>query len=379
MERAGEYRVNLSGEAAYRSFVPSPLPPSPPLVFDGEMAELLARANRQLGLLEGASARIPNVGLFASMYVRKEALVSSQIEGTQATLEDILDPAAESNANQDVAEVVRYVRAIEHAVNRLKDLPLCSRLLREAHAKLLAEGRGGEKEPGEFRRTQNWIGGAGSTIRTARYVPPNPEDMASAMSDLERYMNEEGGLDHLIQAALIHYQFETIHPFLDGNGRIGRLLVTLFLIDKGDLSTPVLYPSCYLKQNQVEYYDRMMEVRTKGNYEQWVKFFLRALEETAAEAVAAIDELTSLHDRSAARVAGMGRGARSAAQLLEYLESSPIIEIGRTAKALGKSFNTVSAAVNRLIEAGILTPANGDSRGRAFLYEDYLSILRRGT
>ena len=381
--RAGEYRINLSGEAAYRSFVPSPLPPSPPLVIDGEMAGLLARANRQLGLLEGASSRIPNVGLFVSLYVRKEALLSSQIEGTQATLEDILDPAVESNANQDVAEVVRYVSAIEHAVNRLKDLPLCGRLLREAHAKLLAEGRGVEKEPGEFRRTQNWIGGAGSTIRTARYVPPNPEDMASAMAGLERYMNEEdekeGGLDHLIQAALIHYQFETIHPFLDGNGRIGRLLVTLFLIEKGDLSKPVLYLSYYLKRNQVEYYDRMTEVRTKGNYEQWVKFFLRAVEEAAAEAVATIGELTALHDRSAARVAGMGRGARSAARLLAYLEDNPIIEIGRTAKALGMSFNTVSAAVDRLLEAGILAPANGNARGRAFLYEPYLSILRRGT
>lgn len=378
--RAGKYRTNLSGEAEYRSFVPSSLPPDPPLIFDEELIALTADANRKLGVLEGKASRIPNIRLFTAMYVRKEALMSSQIEGTQATLEDILDPTLDVNVNRDAADVVNYIKATEVAINRLKTLPLCNRLLREVHEVLLTGIRGAEKNPGEFRRTQNWIGGAGSTIRTARYVPPNPEDMIEAMSDLEKYINNGGEAELLlIKAALIHYQFETIHPFLDGNGRIGRLLVTLFLLDKGTLSTPALYLSYFLKKNRVEYYDRMTEVRAKGNYEQWVKFFLRAMIESAADAADTMEELIALHERDVNRVKALGRAARSAVQLLGYLEESPIIEIRKTADALGVSFNTVSSAVKRLCDAGILFQEGSASRSRTFQYRDYLDILRRGT
>lgn len=246
----------------------------------------------------GSSFQRPGfIELFVSMYVRKEALMSSQIEGTQATLEDVLDPLIEANTNRNVADVVNYIKATEFAINRLQELPLCNRLIKETHAVLMSDVRGQEKSPGAFRYSQNWIGGQGSTLKNARYIPPAPEDMTEAMSDLEKYINADDDLDALIRAALIHYQFETIHPFLDGNGRVGRLLITLFLMEKKVLTTPALYISYFLKKNRVEYYDRMTEVRAKGNYEQWVKFFLQALIESAEDATATIDELISLHDK----------------------------------------------------------------------------------
>ena len=246
--RAGHWKTNLSGEMAYQSFVPSPLPPTPPLEMTEDILELLIKANSQLAILESVATRIPNVNLFVSMYVRKEALMSSQIEGTQATLEDVLDPLIEANTNRNVADVVNYIKATEYAIRRLHDLPLCNRLIKEAHAVLMEGVRGQEKSPGEFRCSQNWIGGQGSTLRNARYIPPSPDDMIEAMSDLEKYINAEDRLDNLIRAALIHYQFETIHPFLDGNGRIGRLLITLFLMEKKVLTTPSLYISYFLKR-----------------------------------------------------------------------------------------------------------------------------------
>ena len=231
--RAGEFKNNLSGKMAYQSFAPSPLPPDPPILMDRDSVNLLVQANRQIALLEGLASRIPSVNLFISMYVRKEALLSSQIEGTQATLDDVLDPMLDVNVNLNVADVINYIRATEFAINRLRSLPLCCRLIKETHAVLMAGVRGQEKSPGEFRYSQNWIGGQGSTLKNARYIPPNPEDMNQAMIDLEKYMNAEDDLDPLIRAGLIHYQFETIHPFLDGNGRVGRLLITLFLMEKG--------------------------------------------------------------------------------------------------------------------------------------------------
>ena len=294
--RAGHYKSNLSGEMTYKSFVPNPLPPSPPIELTEDIIALLVKANSQLAVLESVATRIPNVELFVSMYVRKEALMSSQIEGTQATLEDVLDPMLDANTNRNVADVVNYIKATEFAINRLQALPLCNRLIKETHAVLMEGVRGQEKSPGEFRYSQNWIGGQGSTLKNARYIPPSPDDMLDAMSDLEKYINADDDLDALIRAALIHYQFETIHPFLDGNGRVGRLLITLFLMEKRVLSTPALYISYFLKKNRVEYYDRMTEVRTKGNYEQWVKFFLQAIMESAEDATATIDELIALHD-----------------------------------------------------------------------------------
>lgn len=377
--RAGHLITNLSGEMAYKSFVPTPLPPKPSIELTEDMINLLIKANSQLAVLESIATRIPNVELFISMYVRKEALMSSQIEGTQATLEDVLDPMIDANTNRNVADVVNYIKATEFAIKRLHELPLCNRLIKETHAVLMEGVRGQEKSPGEFRRSQNWIGGQGSTLKNARYIPPSPDDMLEAMSDLEKYINADDELDALIRAALIHYQFETIHPFLDGNGRVGRLLITLFLMEKKVLSTPALYISYFLKKNRVEYYDRMTEVRAKGNYEQWVTFFLRALLESAEDATATIDELIALHDKNAAVISGMGRAAKNAMLVFEYLEANPIIEIRKTAEALSITFNTASSAVKRLTDAGILVQTTNASRNRTFAYEDYLSILRKGT
>ena len=377
MGRAGEYVKNLSGEMAYRSFRPAPLPPA--LGMDDEMIQTLVQATKSLSALDTLSANIPNMNLFVSMYVRKEALLSSQIEGTQATLEDVLDPLIEKNANQNVADVINYIRATEYALNRLNTLPLCNRLIKETHAVLMEGVRGQEKSPGEFRTSQNWIGAAGSTLKTARYIPPRPDDMVEAMSDLEKYIHAEDPLDVLIQAALIHYQFETIHPFLDGNGRVGRLLITLFLVERGALRTPALYISFYLKKNRIEYYDRMSEVRSKDNYEQWVKFFLRAVQSSAEDASQTIRELASLHERSMAVIDGMGRAKKTAKALFTYLERNPIIDIRKTTEALGSSFSTVSGAVKRLEEKGILVQTNNASRNRVFAYQEYLDILRKDT
>lgn len=379
INRAGREKHNMSGEAAYTSFVPAPLPPEPPLELDVDTLAALVRANRQLAALESIAARIPNMPLFVSMYVRKEALMSSQIEGTQATLEDVLDPLLEANTNRNVADVVNYIKATDYAVKRLETLPLCNRLLRETHAVLMEGVRGQEKYPGEFRRSQNWIGGQGSSLKTARYIPPSPEDMEIAMSDLEKYINADDGQDDLIRAALIHYQFETIHPFLDGNGRIGRLLITLYLMERRLLTSPALYISYFLKRNRVEYYDRMSEVRRSGNYEQWVRFFLQAVEECAKDAIETIDKLNALHEKDSAAVSAMGRAAKNTALVFAYLEANPIIDIGKTAQALGLSFNTVSAAVKRLEDAGILTQTGAANRNRTFAYEAYLEILRNGT
>lgn len=377
MGRAGEYIKNLSGEMAYQSFRPAPLPPV--LGIDEEMIQTLVQATKSLAALDTLSANIPNMNLFVSMYVRKEALLSSQIEGTQATLEDVLDPLIEKNANQNVADVINYIRATEYALNRLNTLPLCNRLIKETHAVLMEGVRGQEKSPGEFRTSQNWIGAARSTLKTARYIPPCPEDMVEAMSDLEKYIHAEDPLDVLIQAALIHYQFETIHPFLDGNGRVGRLLITLFLMERGALQTPALYISFYLKKNRIEYYDRMSEVRSKDNYEQWVKFFLRAVQSSAEDASQTIRELASLHERNMAVIDGMGRAKKTAKALFTYLEQNPIIDIRKTTEALGSSFSTVSGAVKRLEEKGILVQTNNASRNRVFAYQEYLDILRKDT
>lgn len=377
--RAGKQVNNLYGDMAYKSFLPAPLPPRPAIELDEESVALVIEANKKIATLESLASRIPSVKLFISMYVRKEALLSSQIEGTQATLEDVFDPMREENANRDVSDVINYIRATEYAIERMKTLPLSNRLIKETHAVLMENVRGQEKNPGEFRTSQNWIGGTGSTIANARYIPPNPEDMNKAISDLEKYIYAEDKLDILIRAGLIHYQFETIHPFLDGNGRIGRLLITLFLMEQGILTTPVLYISYFLKKNRVEYYDRMSEVRAKGNYEQWVKFFLQAIHESAQDAIRTMDELLELHERNAAWIDGLGRAAKTVKLVFAYLEVNPIIEIKKTAKALSLSYNAVAGAVQRLMAQGILTQTNAASRNRVFAYTEYLEILRSGT
>lgn len=377
--RSGSYKINLSGEMAYKSFTPNALPPVPPVEMSDEMIALLVKANSEIAVLESKSKYIPNISLFVSMYVRKEALLSSQIEGTQATLEDILDPMIETNTNRDIADVINYVKATEFAVKRLKELPLCNRLIREIHEILMSGIRGQEKNPGEFRRSQNWIGGQGSTLKNAVYIPPSPSEMMQSMSDLEKYIHSDDKLNVLIRAALIHYQFETIHPFLDGNGRVGRLLITLFLIDKKVLTSPALYISYFLKKNRTEYYDRMTEVRRKGNFEQWIKFFLEAFTESAEDAILTIDELALLHNKNTERILKMGRISKNAESVLKYIESHPIIEIKKTAEALGIAYNTVSNIVNRFVNADILYQTTSANRNRIFTYKAYLAILRKGT
>lgn len=379
MNRAGKFVDNLTGEATYQSFKPNPLPPVPEILLDEEIVKLVVDANRQLAKLDIASQLISNADLFITMYVRKEALISSQIEGTQCTLDDVLDPEVDMNANLDVSDVVNYVKATQYAIQRLENLPLCCRLMKEVHEKLMEGVRGQDKTPGEFRHSQNWIGPANCSLKDARYIPPNVQDMEEAMSDLERYMNENVEYDPLIRAALIHYQFETIHPFLDGNGRIGRLLILLYLMEQKVLSKPVIYISYFLKKNQVEYYDRISEVRRSGNFEQWIKFFLEAVSKAATDSLESIRQLSILHDKNIARLPISNRKKDNLRAVFEYIEQYPIIDIKRTAKELGISYNTAATVVKKLVELGILQETTNKARNRVFAYEEYLDILRKDT
>lgn len=364
---------------AYRSFRPAPLPPEPKLLISNEIIRSLTEANRRLAELDAASRFVPSVDLFVSMYVRKEALLTSQIEGTQCTLDDVLDPIAQKNVNADVSEVINYVKAAQYALQRAESLPLCNRLLKETHEFLMSGVRGQDKNPGEFRRSQNWIGPQNSTLSDARFIPPNVEDMDAAMSDLEKHINGDSEMDPLVDAALIHYQFETIHPFLDGNGRIGRLLILLYLMEKKLLSKPVIYISYFLKMHQIEYYDRISEVRRNGNYEQWVTFFLEAVEKTATDAIDSIGRLAALHDENIARLPKTGRTKDNVGAFFAYLEQHPIIDIKQTAVDLHLSYNTVAGIIGKLVDIGILEEKTNAQRNRIFAYEAYLAILRSGT
>ena len=336
MNRAGEYICNMTGDASYRSFRPSPLPPE--LELNSDLIRLLVAANRMLAILNTAASLIPDTNLFVSMYVRKEALMTSQIEGTQCTLDDILDPDLDANTNLDVSDVVNYISAANYAIQRLHTLPLCNRLLREAHERLMEGVRGQEK-----------------------------------------YINESEEYDPLVRCALIHYQFETIHPFLDGNGRIGRLLILLYLMQQGLLDHPVLYVYYFLKKNQIEYYDRISEVRRSGNYEQWVRFFLEAVQSAAEDALDSIQRLSSLHERNLSLLPKTNRSVDHTRRLFEYLEQHPIIDIKRAAVDLAVSYNTISSATRKLIDCGILHETTNAARNRVFAYQQYLDILRKDT
>ena len=379
--RAGRTVTNLSGDKEYKSFYPSNLPPVPPIELDAEGLSLLIEANKKLALLDGIAHRIPNVDQFISMYVRKEALISSQIEGTQCTLDDVLNPEIDENINADVSDVVNVVKAVNFATQRLEDLPICNRLIRETHSVMMDSIRGCDKTPGEFRKSQNWIGGFGSTLKNARYIPPNVRDMNECMNELEEYINDENDkTDPLIKAALIHYQFETIHPFLDGNGRVGRLLITLYLMQNKVISLPILYLSCYLKANRIEYYDRMGEIRKAGNYEQWIKFFLRGIAATADDAIETIDKLTALRQKNeAALKTAPVRVHKRLNALLCYIEQSPIIETLKTAQALHCSYNTMAKDIHTFCDMKILKQSDKCARSKIFVYEEYLDILRKDT
>lgn len=381
-ERAGTLKKQLSGDMAYFSFYPSKLPPNPPIEVDSDITEKLIKAHKVLAILDDRATNIPNIDLFISMYVQKEALLSSQIEGTQATLEDIFNPNIEENINADVDDVVNYIKATKYAIKRLETLPLCNRLLLETHKVLLSGVRGKEKNPGEFRQSQNWIGGTGSTIKTARYIPPDVLSMRESLSDLEKYMNAEDDLDDLIRIALIHYQLESIHPFLDGNGRIGRLLIVLYLIDKKIIKTPSLYLSFYLKEHRIEYYDRMSAIRETGDYEQWIKFFLEGVYASGKSAIETANELISLMYRNIRRLEDENYTKRTLETMMKvfhYLEAHPIIEIGKTAKDLSIAYNTVSSAVSRFEKLGILQLVKKQERNRVYSYKEYIDILRSGT
>lgn len=381
-KRAGFLLKQLSGDITYFSFSPSKLSPNPPIDMDKEMIELLVKAHKILSVLDDRGKNIPDMDLFISMYVQKEALLSSQIEGTQATLEDIFDPDIDENINADINDVVNYTRATKYAIDRLKEFPLCNRLLLETHKVLLSGIRGQEKNPGEFRHSQNWIGGLGSNIKTARYIPPDVNTMNQALSDLEKYINFEDELDILINAGLIHYQFETIHPFLDGNGRIGRLLVVLYLLNKGIISTPSLYLSYYLKEHRIEYYDRMSAVRETGNYEQWLKFFIEGIYVSGKSAIETADKLIALRKKNHSLIEGASytkRTLETMKKVFTYLESHPIIDIGKTSLDLQLSYNTIASSIERFEKLGILSLAEMKDRNRIYIYKEYLDLLKSGT
>ncbi len=372
--RAGTFIDQPSG---YKTFKPKPLPPIPPVSYDSEMIELLSRADRMLGRLDGVTETLPDPELFVAMYVQKEAVLSSQIEGTQASLVDVFDGDQSREKREDIGDIVNYVGAMNYGLERLKEFPLSLRLLREIHQVLLSSGRGSKRSPGEFRTTQNWIGAPGCTLREATFVPPNVPDMNEAMGDLELYLHSEDGLPPLIKIALVHAQFETIHPFLDGNGRMGRLLITFWLCQQKILSQPLLYISYYFKRNRQDYYDRLMVVRKTGDWEQWIKFFLKGIAETSEEAISTAKEILALKKVCEDMIVRSNNNYR---QLLDLLFRVPVIDKQEVAERLNVSQPTANRIVEQFCELGILVDQKPDSkRYKRYAFTKYLAILSRGT
>lgn len=375
----GTLRNNLSGKLAYYSFFPTPLQSLRQLNLTEETYRTLSACSRKLGELEGMLYFVPNADMYLTMYVRKEALLSSQIEGTRCTFDDLLSPSQTQLHHKDVADVVNYVRAVDRGVELLKKMPLCTRLLRQVHAVLLDGARGTEKNPGELRSSQNWIGPSGCTIATASFVPPNIEDLSNTLQDLERFINEpQVEMDPIVRAALVHYQFETAHPFLDRNGRLGRLLITLMLINDGVLHSCLLYPSFQFKKNRSEYYWQLTSVRERGTYEEWIEFFCNSLLESAKDSVGSLKNLVDLHNRSTATITeNLGRTAANGQRLLGILEEHPIVDTAFIAAQLDIGRSTASSLVKSFEELGILRPLDESrQRYRQYGYEEYLTILR---
>lgn len=370
--RAGRYVHQLT---CYKSFVPAPLPPKPTIQYDQELINLLSEANRELGRLDGIAVTLTNPDLFVAMYVKKEAVLSSQIEGTQASLVDILEFGIEQDKRlpQDIGEVVNYVDAMNYGLERLQSLPLSLRLIKEIHHILLNNTRGAEKSPGDFRNSQNWIGSAGCTLSTATFVPPNVDDMKQAMGELELYMHQDDDLPWLLKVALIHCQFETIHPFLDGNGRIGRLLITFLLCEKNILNKPLLYLSHYFKQNRSDYYDFLMKVRNKGDWEGWLKFFLKGVVSVSQQAILTSRNILDLQFRHRSLV--MEKNSSNALRLLDLLYYKPILNVGDALGELGLSFPTINNLFNLFEELGILHEKTGQQRNRVYEYSEYVQLL----
>lgn len=372
--RAGSLVTQLEG---HRAFEPSPLPPSPPVIFDSALLRALSEADQCVGRLDALADALPAADLFLAMYVRQEALLSSRIEGTQCTLDDVLQreltPAAPFSL--DVGEVVNYVAALQHGISRLRDLPLSNRLLREVHGVLLRSGRGSEKTPGEFRRTQNWIGRPGGSLADAAFVPPPLQVMQRAIGDLDKFLHGSD-LPTLVVAGLAHVQFETIHPFLDGNGRAGRLLVSLLLHERGILRRPVLYLSTYLKQHQVEYFHRLTAVREEGDWEGWLGFFLTGISVSARSAAATAKRVQEMRERDRASLLEAG-GLRHDLALFDALFRQPIVNAGWVEQELGVAKGTSNKLLGRMQQLGILRETTGFRRNRLFRYDEYIGVFEQ--
>lgn len=363
------------------AFIPSPLPPRPPINYDSRLQEESERANRALGQLEGISALLPDPTLFLYTYARKEAVLSSQIEGTQSSLSDLLlfeNEAAPGVPLADVLEVSNYASAMQHGLARLKEgFPLSLRLLKEIHGILLSKTRGSEKEPGEFRRSQNWIGG--SRPGNAIYVPPPPDEVIPAMGALENFLHDKPDrTPALIKAGLAHAQFETIHPFLDGNGRIGRLLITFILCAEGVISQPLLYLSLYFKQHRETYYDLLQRIRTEGRWEEWLLFYLTGIEEVSRQATDTAKKLTTMFEEHRQKIQQIGRSAGSALRIHELLKRTVILSIPHAQKELSLSFPAVNKAMTNLQKLGFVQEVTGKQRNRLFFYKPYMDILNEG-
>lgn len=369
--RAGRFVKQLEG---YVAFEPAPLPPDPPLQMTAKLQQLLSLADQEVGRLDGVTRYMPDARLFLAMFVRNEALLSSRIEGTDCTLDDVFRYELDDTdvPNLDVTEVVNYVAAVRRGIELLDELPLCNRLVREVHAVLLREGRGAEKSPGEFRRTQNWIGPPGVDLAGASFVPPATHAMQASMGALEQFW-QETSLPVLIAAGLVHAQFETIHPFLDGNGRVGRLLVTLMLRNAGVLVEPVLYLSSFLRRHRAPYFELLTGLRQDGDWEAWLAFFLTGVAETAADAAATADVVHRL--RQADRTAVQATGDMNALVLLDRLYTQPIVSARWVERDLAVAPATANKVIRNLERAGVLTEVTGRKRNRVFRYSAYLDIF----
>jgi Fic family protein len=378
--RIGTYVSSSVGGEDVRAYIPKSLPPQPPL----DLARLIGRieqANQALGRLDGMASVLPSPDLFVYMYVRKEALLSSQIEGTQSSLADLLLLESDETPTaplDDVQEVSNYISAMNHGLSRLKgNFPLSLRLLREVHRKLLGKGRGSGKQPGEFRKSQNWIGG--SRPGNAHFVPPPVNRLDECLSDLERFLHDRETYPVLLRAALAHAQFETIQPFLDGNGRLGRLLITLMLCEERVLQQPLLYLSLHFKSHRTRYYELLQTVREKGDWETWVEFFLDGVIETSALAVETARRLTALFEQDRHKIIALGRSAASTMRLHDGLTHSPIVKVPSLVKKLGLSHPTVQKSLDQLLALGIVREVTGKQRQRTYEYSSYLAILDEGT
>jgi Fic family protein len=379
--RAGRLETQQAGNEGYSAFIPAQLPPSPAVVLDGELQSLLERASRALGRLDGISLLLPDPRLFLYMYVRKEAVLSSQIEGTQSSLSDLLlfeNDEIPGVGIDDVREVSNYTAAMQYGLDRLRNgFPLSLRLIREIHGILMQNARGGDKTPGEFRRSQNWIGG--SRPGDARFVPPPPHELMASLDNLEKFLHAQNSVPLLVKAGLAHAQFETIHPFLDGNGRVGRLLMTFLLCAEGALTQPLLYLSLYLKEHRDEYYESLQQIRTEGDWEGWLRFYLRGVESVALQATSTARNIVQLFEADRQNLQGIGKGASSALRVHELLKERPILSIAATVRALKMTKPTAAAAMENLEKLNIVREESGRRRGRHFVYRRYIDVLNEGT